>query len=174
MDWNTDCNLGAFATYSIGDKVVYPMHGAGVIEAIEEHSVLGQVHQYYVMRMPIGDLKVMIPLRSVTHVGLREIICAAEVERVLEFLQSEQSDVSTNWNRRYRANLEKMKSGDIFEVAEVVRSLACRNQDKGLSTCERKMYDSARQILVSEIVLARGETEVTINRLLDEALSRLG
>jgi len=149
------------------------MHGAGIIEAIEEHEILGEVHKYYVMRMPIGDLKVMIPVNSVSNVGLRGVISAPQVEDVIEYIRSHETDPSSNWNRRYRTNLEKIRSGDIYEVAEVVRSLACRNQDKGLSTCERKMFDSARQILISELVLAKGESESSVNDLIDGVLANL-
>ncbi|BAS29118.1 CarD family transcriptional regulator [Limnochorda pilosa] len=141
--------------FGIGDKVVYPMHGAGVIEAIEEREVLGDRKQYYVMRMPIGEMKVMIPISSAEDVGLREVIDEAGIRKVFDILQGEETRMSTNWNRRFRANMEKIKSGDIFEVAEVVRNLAIRDREKGLSTGERKMLETARQILVSELVLAQ-------------------
>jgi CarD family transcriptional regulator len=157
--------------FSIGDRVVYPMHGAGVIEAIEEREVLGERQQYYIMKLPIGDMRVMIPMRSVQDVGLRQVIDAAGVERVLEVLRGEQSKMSTNWNRRYRANMEKIKSGDIYEVAEVVRNLTLRDHEKGLSTGERKMLENSRQILVSEIVLAMDKEEDEVRSLVDRVLS---
>lgn len=140
--------------FKIGDKVVYPMHGAGVIEAIEEKEVLGQIRQYYVLRLPVGDMKVMIPINNCHDVGLREVIDQDGVNRVIAILQGKCSTMSTNWNRRYRANLEKIKSGDIYEVAEVVRNLLTRDREKGLSSGERKMLENARQILISELVLA--------------------
>ncbi|MBO8141266.1 MAG: CarD family transcriptional regulator [Firmicutes bacterium] len=146
------------------------MHGAGIIEAVEEKDVLGRAERYYVMRMPIGDLRVMIPMSSVEELGLREIIDEDGVRKVFQVLQGETTTMSQNWNRRYRANLEKIKSGDIFEVAEVVRNLSVRERDKGLSTGERKMLESARQILISELVLAQGiskeQVEVQLSRLL--------
>lgn len=148
------------------------MHGAGIIEAIEEQEVLGERHKYYVMRIPIGDMKVMIPMDSVREVGLRGVINSEGVRRVKEILQGEQTKMSQNWNRRYRANMEKIKSGDIFEVAEVVRNLAIREREKGLSTGERKMLDNARQILVSELVLAQDCTEQEVENMLEEYLSR--
>jgi CarD family transcriptional regulator len=157
--------------FRIGDRVVYPMHGAGVIEAIEEREVLGERQKYYIMRLPIGDMRVMIPMRSVTEVGLRQVIDAAGVERVLEVLRGEQTKMSTNWNRRYRANMEKIKSGDIYEVAEVVRNLTLRDHEKGLSTGERKMLENSRQILVSEIVLAMGSSEDQVRSLVDRVLT---
>lgn len=156
--------------FNIGDKVVYPMHGAGVIEAVEEREVLGEKAQYYIMHLPIGDMQVMVRLDNVEEVGLREIIKDEDVERVFSTLKGEKTQMSQNWNRRYRANMEKIKSGDIFEVAEVVRNLSIRDRERGLSTGERKMLDNARQILISELVLAQGttaeEVEATIDRLL--------
>ncbi|NMB25577.1 MAG: CarD family transcriptional regulator [Firmicutes bacterium] len=156
--------------FNIGDKVVYPMHGAGVIEAIEEKEVLGQKQKYYIMKLPIGEMKVMVPMDNVEEVGLREIIDDDGVSKVVEVLKGDKSKMSTNWNRRYRANMEKIRSGDIFEVAEVVRNLAIRDAEKGLSTGERKMLDNARQILISELVLAQDSTEEQVEELLDECL----
>ncbi len=153
--------------FQVGDKVVYPMHGAGIIEAIEEKEILGEKHHYYVMKLPIGDMKVMIPTDNVEGVGLRQVIDEKEVDRVLEVLRAGKSNMSANWNRRYRANMEKIKSGDIYEVAEVVRNLMIRDKEKGLSTGERKMLDNARQILVSELVLAKGMDEEEVTSLLD-------
>ncbi len=148
--------------YNVGDNVVYPMHGAGIIVAIEEREVLGEKQEYYIMALPIGDMKVMIPMKSVEELGLRQVINDEEVQRVYKILRGEQSTMSTNWNRRYRANMEKIKSGDIFEVAEVVRNLTIRENEKGLSTGERKMLDNARQILLSELVIAQDSTEEQI------------
>ncbi|MDA8212880.1 MAG: CarD family transcriptional regulator [Clostridia bacterium] len=141
--------------FSVGDKVVYPMHGAGVIEAIEEKEVLGEKRKYYIMRLPIGNMKVMVPITSGSNLGLREVIDAREVDRVITILQDRSDVVTTNWSLRYRQHLEKIKSGNIFEVAEVVRNLSLREKEKGLSTGERKMLDTARQILLSELSLAR-------------------
>ncbi|MGE5554052.1 MAG: CarD family transcriptional regulator [Betaproteobacteria bacterium] len=157
--------------FKIGDRVVYPMHGAGVIEAIEEREVLGERQKYYIMKLPIGDMRVMIPMRSVKEVGLRRVIDPSAVERVLEVLRGEQTKMSTNWNRRYRANMEKIKSGDIYEVAEVVRNLTLRDHEKGLSTGERKMLESSRQILVSEIVLAMNSNEEQVRSMVDRVLA---
>lgn len=154
--------------FNIGDKVVYPMHGAGVIESIEEKEILGERKKYYVMRMPIGDMKVMIPMNNVQSIGLREVVDEETVERVIARLRNRDKGLTANWNRRYRANMDKMKSGDIYEVADVVRSLMLRDREKGLSTGERKMLDNARQILISELVLAKGMNEEQAFSLLDE------
>lgn len=153
--------------FKIGDKVVYPMHGAGIIEAIEEKEVLGKKRQYYIMRMPIGNMKVMVPLDNVKQVGLRRVVGLEDIEAVMGVLQQADTDMSSNWNHRYRANMEKIKSGDIFEVAEVVRNLLHRDKEKGLSTGERKMLENARQILVSEMVLAQGKDEKQVVSQLD-------
>ncbi|HHY91435.1 MAG TPA: CarD family transcriptional regulator [Clostridiales bacterium] len=156
--------------FNIGDKVVYPMHGAGIIEAIEEKEILGKKRKYYIMRMPIGDMKVMIPLDNVGNIGLREVISLKEVDQVLAVLHDDTSKMPQNWNRRYRANLDKIKSGDIYEVASVVRNLMFREKEKGLSTGERKMLSNAKQILISEIVLARGIEEKDAEALINEAV----
>ncbi len=156
--------------FSIGDKVVYPMHGAGIIEAIEEKEILGDKKKYYVMNIPIGDMKVMIPLDNADNIGLRNIICGEDINLVLTVLKGDQSAMSSNWNRRYRANMEKVKSGDIYEVAEVVRNLMIREKDKGLSTGERKMLDSARRILISELILVKGIVAEEAEILLAEAV----
>ncbi|ABO48734.1 transcriptional regulator, CarD family [Desulforamulus reducens MI-1] len=157
--------------FKIGDKVVYPMHGAGVIEAIEEKEVLGKKRQYYILRLPIGDMKVMIPISNCDDVGLRGIIDRDEVSTVLEVLEGQTTVMSGNWNRRYRANLEKIKSGDIYEVAEVVRNLLTRDKEKGLSSGERKMLENARQILISELVLAAEMEETKARSLIDEVFA---
>lgn len=156
--------------FNIGDKVVYPMHGAGIIEAIEEKEILGESQRYYVMRMPVGDMKVMIPMSKVDTIGLREVVDEKTISDVIERLANGSSEVSGNWNRRYRANLDKMKSGNIHDLADVVRCLMLREKEKGLSTGERKMLDNARQILISELVLAKEMEESQAFGLLDEII----
>lgn len=154
--------------FNIGDRVVYPMHGAGTIEGVEEREILGKTHRYYVLRLPIGDMKVMIPVDNTKEIGLRDVIDSEEVDKVMVVLRQECTAMSTNWNRRYRSNLEKIKSGDIYEVADVVRNLASREREKGLSTGERKMLDSAKEILVSELILAKNwDREKTMSVLED-------
>lgn len=153
--------------YNVGDNVVYPMHGAGVIKAIEEREILGEKQKYYIMALPIGDMQVMIPLNAVDDVGLRQVISEEEAQRVYKILQEEKTAMSTNWNRRYRANMAKIKSGDIFVVAEVVKNLTHRDINRGLSTGERKMLDTARQILISELVIAQNSTEEEMIDIID-------
>ncbi len=158
--------------FKIGDKVVYPMHGAGTIVSIEEKEVLNEKKQYYIMQLPIGEMKVMIPLDKVEEIGLREIINQKQIEEVYGLLRGDQDQMSKNWNRRYRANMEKLRTGDVYEVTEVVRNLTIREKEKGLSTGEKKMLNSARQILISELVLAEDRDEVEIEIILDEIFSQ--
>ena len=153
--------------FSVGDKVVYPMHGAGIIEAIEDREILGRRKTYYIMRLPLGDMKVMIPTDNVVEIGLRDIIDRDEVKQVIAVLKDTKTKMSTNWNRRYRANMQKIKSGNIYEVAEVVRNLQLRDMEKGLSTGERKMLSNAKQILISELVLAENIDEDKAKELID-------
>jgi len=157
--------------FDIGDKVVYPMHGAGVIESIEEKEVLGEKRQYYILRLPVGDMKVMIPISNCDGVGLRSVVTRDEVQKVFKILKGQGSTMSTNWNRRYRANLDKIKSGNIYEVAEVVRNLIQRDKEKGLSSREKKMLENARQILISELVLATEMEEEKAQSMLDKVFA---
>ncbi|MDK2798747.1 MAG: CarD family transcriptional regulator [Clostridiales bacterium] len=157
--------------YNIGDKIVYPMHGAGIIESIEEKEILGKRQRYYIMKMPIGDMKVMIPMESINEIGIREVINQQEAESVINIFKSSQTDMCNNWNKRYRENMGKIKSGNIYEVAQVVKNLMYRDKIKGLSTGERKMLSNAKQILISELVLAKGveqsEIEDTIESMFE-------
>ncbi len=142
--------------FEIGDRVCYPMHGVGVIEAIEERTVLGVTADYYVLRFIIGRMTAMVPVDSAERVGLRRVIPAEECERVLQFLREEPCPESENWNRRYRENYEKLRSGQIYDVAEVVKCLRKREEEKGLSAGERKMLSGARQVLIGELAAASG------------------
>lgn len=158
--------------FQIGDKVVYPMHGAGVIEAIEEKEILGESKKYYVMKMPVGEMKVMIPLAQAKTSGLRAVIDEHSFNEVMAILKSQDDDATIHWNHRYRMNMDKIKTGDIYEIAYVVRTLMLRDQDKGLSTGERKMLENAKQILVSEIVLVKEMNQDQAAALLDEVVNR--
>ncbi len=157
--------------FSVGDKVVYPMHGAGVIESIEEKEILGQKQRYYILRMPLGDMKVMIPTQNVEGIGIREVIDSSAVSKVYEILQDHDVNVTNNWNKRYRENMSKIRSGNIYEVADVVRILMKREKEKGLSTGEKKMLNSAKQILISELILAENSEQVDVESMINEYLS---
>ncbi len=139
--------------FEIGDKIVYPMHGAGTIESIETKEILGEKRKYFIMTMPIGDMKVMIPIDNMAEVGVREIISKEEMEEVITILKGDKGKMPQNWNRRFRLNMDKIKSGDIYEIGAVVRNLMLLDKEKGLSTGERKMLNDAKQMLISEMVL---------------------
>ncbi len=158
--------------FSVGDRVVYPMHGAGIIEAIEEKEILGAIKKYYVMKLPMGEMKVLIPTDSIIQVGLRGVIKKQDVPDVFLVLKGDHDEMSANWNRRYRNHLDKIKSGDIIEVAEVVRNLLSRDREKGLSTGESKMLETARQILISELILVQGVEQAEIMGLLDDVFNQ--
>ena len=148
--------------YDIGDKVVYPMQGAGVVESIEVKEILGESRKYYILRLPINDLEVMVPVDNAEELGVRYIFDKDKMDEVLELLGTyEDVDVPKNWNRRYRFNMDRIKSGDIFDVAKVLRSLQRLDNVKNLSTGERKLLNGAKQIIVSEMVLV-------YNKSLDE------
>ncbi len=158
-------------TYHIGDKIVYPMHGAGIIESIEENEILGRKQKYYIMKMPIGDMKVMIPLDSMEEIGIREVIGVEEADKVLEEFKNCKTDMDVNWNKRYRENMLRIKSGDIYEIVHVVKNLMFRDKSRGLSTGERKMLNSAKQILVSELVIAKSLKQSDIETIMDELVN---
>ena len=157
--------------FNIGDKIVYPMHGAGEIVAIEEREILGDVHKYYIMRLPINDLKVMVPVKNAKEIGVRDISDADTMKNVLKALSSEEEvSMPKNWNRRYRYNLDKIKSGDLMEIADVVRSLESLDREKSLSTGERKILNEAKQIIVSEMVLVFEKNVEEVTKLIDDAI----
>lgn len=158
------------ALFSVGDRVAYPMHGAGVIEAIEEKEILGEIKRYYVLRFAVGGMKVMVPVDTPGEGGLRPIISAEQGRKVLDFLSEDGDDECPNWNRRYRENLDKMRTGSIIDTAEVVRALTLRDRSKGLSTGERKMLNSARHILCSELVLSLGLEEQEVLQKIEQAV----
>ena len=156
--------------YAIGDKIVYPMHGAGIIERIEEKEILGEQRNYYVLKVPCGDMKIMIPVDSSDEIGVRNIISAEEIKTILAVLRAASSEMPHNWNRRYRENMEKLKTGKAIEVAEVVRNLTRTDRERKLSTGEKKMLTNARQILMSEMALAGDMETSRADNLIDEAV----
>ena len=156
--------------FNIGDRIVYPMHGAGIIVAEEEKEILGEKRKYFIMKMPMSDMKVMIPIDSVEEIGIRPVVGDEEIEKVKAILSDEETEMSQNWNRRYRANMDKVKTGDVYEIAGVVRNLVIRDREKGLSTGERKMLSNAKQMLVSEIVLAKEMENEEADNLIEEII----
>lgn len=158
--------------FNIGDKVVYPMHGAGVIEGIEEKEILGEIKKYFILRLPLKNMKVMLPVDNIENIGLRNIVSSDVVEEIFVIMEDGKSEMPQNWNRRYRANLEKIKSGDITDVAIVVRDLMILDKEKGLSTGERKMLNNSKQILVSELVLASDYLEKDVDDKIKKAIKK--
>ena len=156
--------------FNVGDKIVYPMHGAGTIDSIEEKNILGENQAYYVIKMP-GEVKVMVPTNKAEQIGVRNVIGKEEAEKVISILGEDETEMSQNWNKRYRDNMEKMKSGSIYEVADVVRNLSFKQKEKGLSTGEKKMLSNAKQILVSELVLAEHATQDEVEALIDNKIN---
>jgi CarD family transcriptional regulator len=158
-------------TFAVGDKVVYPHHGAAIIEGKEKRIFDGQKTDYFVLRITYGDLKVSIPVDKADEIGLREVINDEEVEEVFAVLRKKEARMPTNWSRRFKNHVEKLKSGDIYQVAEVVRNLSIREADKGLSAGEKRMLARARQILVSELTFALNVDEETAESRLDDVLT---
>lgn len=157
--------------FNLGDKVVYPMHGAGVIETVEQKEILGEIKSYYVLKMPVGEMKLMIPVDNVNNIGLRNVIDEEVVESVYDILRQNAVLNDSNWNKRFRDNMIKMKTGDIFEVAQVVRDLTYRDRERGLSTGEKKMLVSAKQMLISEIALSTNKDGKGIQEFLDNIIN---
>jgi len=157
--------------FNIGDMIAHPMHGAGVIDGIEERKINGQTRQYYILKMPTGGMVVMIPMENCEQIGVRPILCEAEAESLVNSIPDIDAEMTPNWNRRYRENLQCLKSGDLFEVARVIKGLMARDSEKGLSTSERKMLHSAKQILVSELSLSQKKTSEEVETQLMAAFA---
>ena len=157
-------------SFRVGDKVVYPHHGAATIEKKEKKDVFGEKKDYLILKLAYGDLTLMVPADNAEDIGLRDVINDEEVEEVFAVLRKKEARMPTNWSRRYKNHVEKLKSGDVYQVAEVVRNLSIRDKDKGLSAGEKRMLTKARQILVSELTFAIGVSEEEAERKLNDAL----
>jgi CarD family transcriptional regulator len=158
-------------SFDVGDKVVYPHHGAAVIEKREKREAFGSVREYLVLKVAFDDLTVSVPADNTDEVGLREVINDEEVDEVFAVLRKKEARMPTNWSRRFKNHVEKLKSGDVYQVAEVVRNLSLRDNDKGLSAGEKRMLQKARQILVSELTFALDVSAQEAEATLDEVLS---
>jgi CarD family transcriptional regulator len=158
--------------FEIGDNVVYPHHGAGCVIKKEEKNILGEVREYLTIKILHNDMTVMVPCQNAGKAGLRRVIDEETVKKVLAVLADDVSEMPKNWNRRFKHNRDKIKTGDIYELAEVVRNLAVREQDKGLSTGEKQMYTRAKKILASEMMYALEKSEDEAEAYLDEILLR--
>ncbi len=160
--------------YNVGDKVVYPHHGAGTVIKKEKRDVLGQKREYLTIQILHNDMTVMVPVASADKAGLRKVIAKNDVDEVIAVLRQDETKMPKNWNRRFKHNREKIKTGDIFELAEVVRNLSIREAEKGLSTGEKQMFNRAKKILASELMYARGLDEAEADKFLDAVLKELG
>lgn len=157
--------------YQVGDKIVHPMHGAGTVDAVVQKKVNGAMREYYILKLEMAGMSVMIPTDHTEEVGVRPVMGAEEAGAVLKALGGIDVSMTSNWSQRYRENLLKLKSGDLLEVASVIKGLMCRDQERGLSTAERKMLRTARQILISELVLSLGASCEDMTRQVDHMLA---
>ena len=157
--------------FQVGDKIVHPMHGAGVIDSIVQKKVNGVVREYYILKLPVGGMLVMIPTEHSEEIGVRPVVRQEEADRVIAAIPSIEVDMTPNWNRRYRENMLRLKSGDLLEVARVVKGLKLREEERGLSTGERKMLHSAKQILISEIVMCQSSSYEAVEERINQALA---
>lgn len=158
--------------FRIGDLVAHPMHGAGVIDAIIQEKVAGSTEEYYVFKMPVGGLLLKIPVSNSGAIGLRAIITPEEAEALIAAMPALQVESSANWNKRYQENLHRLKSGDLREVARVIKGLMTRDTRRGLSTGERKMLQTAKRILISEIVLTEQADYEAVEARVDCAMTQ--
>jgi CarD family transcriptional regulator len=157
-------------TFKAGDRVVYPHHGAAIIERTETKEVFGQSTEYLVLRMAHGEMMLSVPVDKAEEVGMRWPISGEDVEDLFEVLQRRDVREPANWSRRFKNHQEKLKSGDVYQVAEVVRNLALRDRDKGLSAGEKSLYNKARSVLVSELSFALDVSEDDATERVDAAL----
>src|SRR6266511_217851 len=165
---------GGSGLYKVGDKVVYPHHGAGTVIKKDKRKVLGEEREYLTIQILHNDMTVNVPTENADRVGLRKVIDGNTVEQVLKALRGSGTTMPKNWNRRFKHNRDKMKTGDIFELAEVVRNLSLRDHEKGLSTGEKQMFVKAKKILASELMYAKALDEDAAAEWLDEVLSGVG
>jgi CarD family transcriptional regulator len=169
-----DCAGKGERLYKVGDKVVYPHHGAGTVVKKEVREVLGAKREYMTIQIAHNDMVVNVPTENAERVGLRRVISEEMVNKVVKALSGSGTQMPKNWNRRFKHNRDKMKTGDIFELAEVVRNLSLRDHEKGLSTGEKQMFVKAKKILASELMYAKQMDEDQAAVWLDEILAGMG
>ncbi len=159
--------------FRVGEFVAHPMHGAGVIDAIVQEKVAGSTQDYYVFKMPMGGLLLKIPVVNSQAIGIRAIITPEEAEALIAAIPALEVENNANWNKRYQENLLRLKSGDLREVARVIKGLMRRDSRRGLSTGERKMLQTAKRILISEIVLTQQADYETVEARIDGAMNQV-
>ena len=156
--------------FKIGDKIVYPMHGAGIIDSVETKEFLGEEKEYFILKMPIGNMDISIPKSNINKMNIRDVISKEEGEKILAILDEKPEDLNGNWNLRYRENQEILKTGDIFKIANMVRDLVALDDDKGLSTTEKKLLNRARRIMASELVMSGSREKDQAEKMIDESI----
>lgn len=156
--------------YKIGDQVVYPMHGAGTIVAKETKELLGREVEFYILEMPLANIRISVPVEGIEEIGLRSVMTREQGQAVLEILGQQGEEMARNWSQRYRRNLENLKTGDPLEIAEIVRDLQQRDLEKGLSTSEKKMLNTSKKMLISELVINGSMNVEEARELIEEAL----
>lgn len=156
--------------FKIGDKIVYPNHGAGVIDSIEKKEFLGEEKEYFILKMPIGSMDISIPISNIDKMNVRDVIDKESGDEILRILDDDPTPMPDNWNVRYRENQEVIKTGDIFKIAEMVRNLAILDKEKGLSTTEKKLLNRARRIMASELVMAGSLEKEKAEEMIDESI----
>ena len=158
--------------FHIGDKVVYPNHGVGIIEQISSRTIGATVEKFYLLKIKASSLKVMVPFHNVNSVGLRRVVKNGEIQKIVDFLTDGECNNNTDWKYRFKENSERMRTGSLLEVAAVLKSLLVLSQSKPLSFREKKMLERARYLLVSELAMAKNCEEIIIEELLGKALSK--
>lgn len=156
--------------FKIGDKIVYPMHGAGTIDSVEVKEFLGEEKEYFILKMPIGNMDISIPKSNINNMNIRDVISKEEGEEVLAILDEDPKELNNNWNIRYRENQEILKTGDIFKIANMVRDLVALDDEKGLSTTEKKLLNRARRIMASELVMSGSLDKKEAEKMIDESI----
>ena len=156
--------------FKIGDKIVYPMHGAGIIDSVQTKEFLGEEKEYFILKMPIGNMDISIPKANINKMNIRDVISKKEGEEILAILEQDPKDLNSNWNLRYRENQEILKTGDIFKIANMVRDLVALDDDKGLSTTEKKLLNRARRIMASELVMSGSLERDEAEKMIDESI----
>lgn len=156
--------------FKIGDKIVYPMHGAGIIDSVETKEFLGEEKEYFILKMPIGNMDISIPKANINKMNIRDVISKKEGEEILAILEENPKELNSNWNLRYRENQEILKTGDIFRIANMVRDLVALDEDKGLSTTEKKLLNRARRIMASELVMSGSLEKDQAEKMIDESI----
>ena len=166
--------LSSDSSFHIGDKVVYPNHGVGIIEQISSRTIGQTVEKFYLLKIKSSSLKVMVPFHNVQMVGMRRVIKNGDIQKIVDFLEDGVTDSSADWKYRYKENSERMRTGSLLEVASVLKGLIVLNQAKALSFREKKMLERARYLLVSELAMAKNCDEPMVEELLTKALSKNG